>query len=216
VRRLPVPKKPTKLEVPARRRFARENHLDELGLNTQQALFCQEYLIDLNQTQAAIRAGYSKKTASSIASGLLAKLNIQTRIKELLDARNKRFAVHQDVIVNELLAIVKADIREMMTPTGRMRRLDKMSDSTVAAIQEITPMKGGGKKIKLYDKNKSLELLARHLGMLKDNLNVGFDAAKVQMQINLSAENAPEPDQMSNPNGDDIDVSGNVDSQSSS
>lgn len=72
-------------------------------------LFCQEYLKDLNATQAAIRAGYSPKNAGTQASRLLSYPVIQQRIEELKAARVERIQVDQDKIVRELLNISFAD-----------------------------------------------------------------------------------------------------------
>jgi phage terminase small subunit len=77
-------------------------------LTAKQEMFCKEYLIDLNATQAAIRAGYSEKTARKIASENLTKPDIGNRIQELSEDRNKRVEVDADWILQqaiELLAI---------------------------------------------------------------------------------------------------------------
>lgn len=80
-------------------------------LTDRQARFCEEYLIDLNATQAAIRAGYSEKTANRIASELLSKLDIQEKITELKAERAKRTEMTQDSVIQELAAVARAEVK---------------------------------------------------------------------------------------------------------
>ena len=70
-------------------------------LKDKREAFCQEYLVDLNGTQATIRAGYSEKTANRIASQLLSKLDIQERIAELMQERNERVQTDYDWVLTE-------------------------------------------------------------------------------------------------------------------
>ncbi len=80
-------------------------------LTDRQARFCEEYLIDLNATQAAIRAGYSEKTANEQGAQLLAKLSIQEKITELKAERAKRTEMTQDSVIQELAAVARAEIK---------------------------------------------------------------------------------------------------------
>lgn len=80
-------------------------------LTDKQARFCEEYLIDLNATQAAIRAGYSEKTAREQAAQNLSKLNIQEKIAELKAERAKRTEMTQDSVIQELAAVARAEIK---------------------------------------------------------------------------------------------------------
>lgn len=80
-------------------------------LTDRQARFCEEYLIDLNATQAAIRAGYSEKTAREQAAQNLSKLNIQEKIAELKAERSKRTEITQDSVIQELAAVARAEIK---------------------------------------------------------------------------------------------------------
>lgn len=73
-----------------------------MALTDKQAAFCREYLIDLNGTQAAIRAGYSEKTAKDIAAENLAKPNIQNRIQRVINTRNERLDVDVDYVLKRL------------------------------------------------------------------------------------------------------------------
>lgn len=89
-----------------------------MKLTPKQKAFCEEYLIDLNATQAAIRAGYSEKTAKEQGCQHLTKLNIQTRIIELQSARSERTEITSDYVLT--------GIRET---TEQARSEDKLSDS---------------------------------------------------------------------------------------
>lgn len=80
-------------------------------LTDRQARFCEEYLIDLNATQAAIRAGYSEKTAREQAAQNLSKLNIQEKIAELKAERAKRTEMTQDSVIQELAAVARAEVK---------------------------------------------------------------------------------------------------------
>lgn len=80
-------------------------------LTDRQARFCEEYLIDLNATQAAIRAGYSKKTAREQAAQNLSKLNIQEKIAELKAERAKRTEMTQDSVIQELAAVARTEVK---------------------------------------------------------------------------------------------------------
>lgn len=143
-------------------------------LTAKQQRFCDEYLIDLNATQAAIRAGYSVKTANEQGSQLLAKLSIQEVIGKEMAERSRRTGINQDRVVLELakLAFVNiADVIDLEDATVRQ----SATDDDLACIQSIkikTSEFGEEREIKLYDKKASLELLGKHLGMFKDNMNL--------------------------------------------
>ncbi len=143
-------------------------------LTAKQQRFCDEYLIDLNATQAAIRAGYSVKTANEQGSQLLAKLSIQEVIGKEMAERSRRTGINQDRVVLELakLAFVNiADVVDLENATVRQ----SATDDDLACIQsiKIKPSEfGEEREIKLYDKKASLELLGKHLGMFKDNMNL--------------------------------------------
>lgn len=89
-------------------------------LTVKQERFCTEYIIDLNATQAAIRAGYSKKTANRIASENLSKPDIQRKIQELQQERAERTEITQDRVLKELAGIGFAPITK-----GKIKAADK-------------------------------------------------------------------------------------------
>jgi phage terminase small subunit len=137
-------------------------------LTDKQKRFCEEYLIDLNATQAAIRAGYSKKTADRIASQNLRKLEVQQHLQELMDERSQRTEITADRVLQELAAIAFSDRTAIaqiedggivtFTPTDQ---LDKDAKKTISGIENGKY----GTKVTTYDKVKALELIGKHLGM---------------------------------------------------
>ena len=147
-----------------------------------QARFVEEYLIDLNATQAAIRAGYSPETAKEIGNQNLTKLHIQRAIACAMAERSKRTGVNQDRIVLELAKIAFANITDL-ADMETMTLKENVSPDDTAAIQSVkvksASTKDGGeiieREIRLYDKIRALELLGKHCGMWNDKLNVNVN-----------------------------------------
>jgi len=133
--------------------------------------FCQEYPLDLNGTQAAIRAGYSAKTAASIAEALLRNIEIQQKIAEIQAERAERVKVDADRVVSELAAIAFCDITEAFrSEEGKLVLKDPatLPDSVRRAIASIAPVQIKGEiyyKISLHNKLAALESLGKYLGM---------------------------------------------------
>ena len=149
------------------------------GLSEKQATFVQEYLVDLNATQAAIRAGYSEKSAARYAVEMLNKTHVAEAIRSAMDARNQRVEISQDRILEELACIAFGDVRDVAewTEAGgvKLKDSDSLTPAQAAAISEVsetTTKDGGNRRIKRHDKVKALELLMRHKGMLNDKLNL--------------------------------------------
>ena len=150
--------------------------------------FCQEFIIDLNGTKAAIRAKFSKKTARSKASQLLTKVNIQQRIAELQKKRSERTAISQDRVLKELAMIGFSDLRNYITIdklTGAIQAkgfedMPKDESRVLKSVKEDRMIKedADGKKttvydkvkFELWDKPKALEMIGRHLGMFVENI----------------------------------------------
>jgi phage terminase small subunit len=149
------------------------------NLTDKQKLFVAEYLVDLNATQAAIRAGYSEKTAYSIGQENLNKPEITDAISRAFKKRAERTRVDADRVIKELARIAFATIGTMATWTGDaivLKDSESLSDDDRAAIQEITRTEtpnGANIRVKLSDKLTALEKLGRHLGMFQGkNLSV--------------------------------------------
>ncbi|MDR1514077.1 MAG: terminase small subunit [Synergistaceae bacterium] len=147
-------------------------------MNARQQRFVNEYLVDLNATQAAIRAGYSEKTAYSVGQENLIKPEIKNAIDAALAERSKRTEVTADRVVKELARIAFVDTRQIFEwgPDGvTLRPSDELTDDEAAIVAEVSETiskDGGSIKAKRFDKLKALELLGRHLGMFKDKLEV--------------------------------------------
>ena len=137
-------------------------------LNEKQKQFCEEYIIDLNGTQAAIRAGYSKKTANRIASELLTKLDIQEYICELKNKRSERVKYSQDELMRDILEVKNRCMQA--NPV-----LDKEGNET------------GIWKFDSNGANKALDMLAKHVGFYETdnkqkafNISVNREAVEVE------------------------------------
>lgn len=158
-----------------------------MALTAKQKRFVEEYLIDLNATQAAIRAGYSPNTAYSIGNENLNKPEIRARIGKAMAERSKRTGINADRVLQELarIAFVKAtDVIDTDDATIKQYA----SDDDLAVIQsvkvKVIPTKEGDgveREIRLNDKLKALELLGKHLGMFKDKLEINgsMDVVKI-------------------------------------
>lgn len=146
-------------------------------MTKKQKRFVEEYLIDLNATQAAIRAGYSPKTAKDIGCENLAKPNISDAIDKAMAERSRRTGINQDRILLELARIGLAKITDVVDPdTGKI--LPDASDDDLACIQsiKIKPNEfGTEREVKLYDKKSALVDLGKYLGLFKDKVELGGD-----------------------------------------
>lgn len=142
-------------------------------LNDKQARFVQEYLIDLNATQAAIRAGYSAKTAEQQGSRLLGN----AKVSEAIAARQKRVAgkleVTQERIAEEYARMAFYDPADLgVDGIEAPADIAKLPEDVRRAIVGWSWDKAGNFTLKLADKNAALTNLGRHLGMFKDRLEV--------------------------------------------
>ena len=155
-------------------------------LTDKQEMFCQEYIAtaDLNATQAAINAGYSKETAQQIGSQNLSKLVIQVRIAELQKKRLERVELTQDEVLRELKNFAFSDITETLTLT-----VEQIKELPIEVRRLITQFKKVTRKIlgdgdegtlieetvelKFIDKMKAFEMLNRHIGFYEEDNNQG-------------------------------------------
>lgn len=137
-------------------------------MTDKQARFCEEYMIDLNATQAAIRAGYSPKTAREQARALLTKLDIKNRIAQLQAEQSRRTGVTSDRVVRELAKIAFVNAGDLIDPETASVKVDAARDD-LAAVQSVKVKSFGEDglehEIKLADKLRALDLLGKHLGM---------------------------------------------------
>lgn len=173
-----------------------------MKLTAKQESFVREYLIDLNATQAAIRSGYSAKTAGQIGDENLKKPGIAAAIQKAMDERAARTEITADRVLKELAKIGFSDIRravkwysqtnvaaidsdadiEALAEEGALRfavanqvelvSSDELDDDTAAAISEVGMTSQGALKVKLYDKRAALVDMGKHLGMFTEKVQV--------------------------------------------
>lgn len=141
-------------------------------LTDKQRIFVREYLVDLNATQAAIRAGYSEKTARQIAAVNLTKDYIVAAINDARKERERRTEVTSDRVLLEAARLALFDPRKLFDEEGNPRPIHKLDDDTAAAIAGVEVVQIGGdegpaiiKKYKIADKNSALEKLFKHHGL---------------------------------------------------
>lgn len=146
-------------------------------LEAKQQRFIDEYMLDFNNTNAAIRAGYSPRTANSAGARLFANVSIHAHIDRRLAEASRRTGVNADRVVRELARISFANPANAIGDDGSISV--NASEDDKAAIQSIKVKTTVGKngttterEIRFYDKNKSLELLMRHQGMLIERKQV--------------------------------------------
>ncbi|BFH71224.1 terminase small subunit [Paenibacillus dendritiformis] len=181
-----------------------------MALTAKQKAFVQEYLIDLNATQAAIRAGYSAKTARKIGQENLTKPDIQKAIQEAMDARAKRTEITADRVLQELAKIGFANITDYLRVSTSERVVERNTVTDAEGNETIVPIfdmvqsvelfdtdgidrvkmdavaeiceTKYGISLKLHDKVSALEKIGRHLGMFKDKVELaGQDGGPLQV-----------------------------------
>ena len=146
-------------------------------MTKKQKRFVEEYLIDLNATQAAIRAGYRPDNAYSIGSENLRKPEIKAAIDRAMAECSKRTGVNQDRIIRELVKIGFANIADVVDlKTGKIK--EGASEDDLACIQSIKVKPGEfgiERETKMYDKRSALVDLGKHLGMFTGNSSAALD-----------------------------------------
>lgn len=193
-----------------------------MKLTGKQELFCQEYIVDLNATQAAIRAGYSENTAQEIGSENLSKPIISDRIAELQQERIERTQVKADDVVKELarLGFMRPERYFKLNADGEpFIACDELDEDSWAAIKGVTNKtkyftdKDGQTtetkevKLDLADKKSALDSLGRHLGMyvdrsevklmnpeIVDKMFMGFGEVMTEQGWMLNAKGEPDED----------------------
>lgn len=166
-----------------------DDFLDDTELlSVQEQRFVDEYIVDLRQAKAAIRAGYSEHSASQIAWELMQRPRILRAIAQAQEARRKRVGITADDVLSELVKLAKANMQDfMISQPGGDPYLDfsKLTRDQASALQEVTVedyTEGRGEnardvkrvKFKLCDKRAALVDIGRHLGMFVDRRSVEF------------------------------------------
>lgn len=153
-------------------------------LTRKQKCFVEEYLIDLNATQAAIRAGYSPDTAKDIGCENLAKPNIRNEIDKAIAERSKRTGVNADRVVRELAKIAFSNASDIINfsdaTVNEFATEDDLAVIQSIKVKEIPTQNGTGveREVKLANKLQALEILGKHLGMFVDKSKVEIEPSK--------------------------------------
>jgi phage terminase small subunit len=172
--------------------MGKQRAVDADGLTVQQAAFRDEYMLDLNSTQAAIRAGYSPKTAGIQGSRLLTNPNMRTAINRLKAERKQATGICAERVLVELATSAFLDPISLFDRDGCLLPLADMPEAarrTIAGIEVVELFDGVGeekhrigylKKIKIVSKEGTLNLIGKHLKMFSDvdiNLNISVGQA---------------------------------------
>lgn len=169
------------------------------GLTAKQQAFVQEYLIDLNATQAAIRAGYSSSSAGAIGDENLKKPEIKEEIDKAMAIRSKRTGITADRVLRELARIAFFDSTVVANVDGRgsvtlmpTDLLDADDRACISEISETITKDGGSVKVKYHDKLKALDILAKHLKLTNETvtLEVSDKLAQAMIAARERAESA--------------------------
>lgn len=165
---------------------------DESKLNKKRQAFVKEYIVDLNATQAAIRAGYSKNRAREIGYQLLRDERVQEEIQKEVAKRFEKAEINADRVLNQLVKQAFADMKDMVTweektmvtdvqeedgvkvitrtiyPSVRLKEMDEVDGTLITEIQETKD----GIKFKRADPQKALELLGKYLELFTDKKSI--------------------------------------------
>ena len=149
-------------------------------LTPRQQRFVEEYLVDLNATQAAIRAGYSKKTAYSQGQRLLKHVEVERAVEEAKAERAEKTGLSADRVLRELAALSFSDVRQLYTDKGKLRPVSEWPDEVAAAVAGLETvhrnLTAGDSavetilKVKRWDKPRALEMLCKHLGLFEEKV----------------------------------------------
>lgn len=151
-------------------------------MTDKQIRFCEEYVIDLNATQAAIRAGYSQDTARSIASENLSKPNIQEYIQKLQLEISERNKITVDECVQILAKLARFDISDIYDENGQLKSIHEIDDDARLSLEGVetdTQLSFGKegdnigrtvtKKVRISNRKQAIDMLMKHLGGYKED-----------------------------------------------
>lgn len=170
-------------------------------LTEKQRRFVEEYLIDVNGTQAAIRAGYSKKTANVIAAQNLTKLSVKTAIDAALQARAKRSQIDADWVLRRLSEEAEADLADLYTKDNALKPIHEWPEiwrkgliagiDTAHEYETVDGKKesiGTVVKLKVSDRIRRLELIGKHVAVsafLEKHEHTGKDGKDLIPEVDI-------------------------------
>lgn len=163
-------------------------------ITDKQEIFCKEYIVDFNATQAAIRAGYSKDSARVNASRMLTNANIQNRIRNLVEGRNNRTQITADDVLKNLYQMATLDISDVINDDGTIKAVSQWPKEWRVAVSgiDVSEQTIGDellstfiKKIKGVDKVKIWELIGKHVDVKawEDKISGDFTATLTSVNI---------------------------------
>lgn len=150
-------------------------------MTPKQEEFCRQYLIDLNATQAAIRAGYAERSANVTGARLLTKANIAASIASLMTKRSIRVERDSDEVVRRLWQIVEADVTIAFHEDGRPKNPSEIPKALRAALASIKM--GDVYEVKANDRIRALELLGKHYGLYVDRVETKITEGQITIYL---------------------------------
>lgn len=155
--------------------------------NPKRERFCQEYVIDRNGLQAAIRAKYAAGSAKVTASRLLTDVNVRARIDELQVKVTDKLEITAERVLRETARLAFSDVRKYFNDDGTLRAFSDLDDDAAAAlagfesVEKAIPGEAGMteqvRKFKIWDKPAALGMLGKHLNLFNEKIEIGEDLA---------------------------------------
>ena len=146
-------------------------------MNDRDRRFCEEYMIDLDAKHAAIRAGYAVSTARTAAEWIKPenpkKPGLRAEIDRMMAERSRKTGISAERVVRELARIAFADITNVVNKeTGEVLADANRDDAAAIASVKVKEGEITEREVRMYDKNRALELLGKHLGLFTDNVKL--------------------------------------------
>lgn len=152
-----------------------------MALTEKQKRFCDEYLVDLNATQAAIRAGYSEKTAKQIAQQNLTKLDIQEYIKKRMVEKEDALIAKQDEVLQTLTRVLRRQEMDTVVVTCKERSSGYDENGKKVIVEKEIP-RVVQIPTRVNDLNKAAELLGKRYGLYTEKIETDVD---MELNINI-------------------------------